>query len=640
MQARQAKGPLQSLLSLLASMPFAIAILAFVAVASIIGTILQQNESIPNYVVHFGPFWAHFFLDLGLDGIYRSHWFLLLLAFLVLSTALCLARNGPKLVREIGSKPDPRLFQVVYWPHRYTFTVSASAMETQALLMNFLEKKGFWTITREGEKDFGIAAKSKGLTRLGYLATHLAIVLICLGGLIDANPILKVFEILGRNAPSPSAAIEATAVPRQSLLDESNPAFRASILLPEGSTTQYAFINRGNGVYVQELPFKIKLINFYTEFYQTGQPKKFASQIEIIDQERDLRLVKNISVNEPATYRGITIYQASFGDGGTKLEVLAWPLLDSSLQPLAIKGAINTMTPLQTGTIEWQNFRLYNVENVSSDPKHKKWQNLGPAIVYRWRKPTGEAIEYFNYMAPIEIEGRWYAVSGVRKAPNEPYVYWRLPLDGAHKVNTFMQIKASWQDSVLRQRIAAEVAEQSVQDDETQAVLSQSLASLMDEVMRHGLFPTLDAILAKVPEEEKEKLAAAYLKLLWQAVSVAISENHPQEAQDPRFVEDSLYALGQLSLYGAPFYLQLVRFEHIEASGIQLTRAPGTFMVYLGSFFLALGVFAQFFFKENTILVNFGAHQAIIGMAYDDKSLLLEIERLFGGLSWLTQNTS
>ena len=125
MQARQAKGPLQSLLSLLASMPFAIAILAFVAVASIIGTILQQNESIPNYVVHFGPFWAHFFLDLGLDGIYRSHWFLLLLAFLVLSTALCLARNGPKLVREIGSKPDPRLFQVVYWPHRYTFTVSA-----------------------------------------------------------------------------------------------------------------------------------------------------------------------------------------------------------------------------------------------------------------------------------------------------------------------------------------------------------------------------------------------------------------------------------------------------------------------------------------------------------------------------------
>ena len=637
----KAKKCLHALPNLLASMPFAIAILAFVAVASIIGTILKQNETLPSYVAHFGPFWAQFFLDLGLDSIYRSHWFLLLLTFLVLSTALCVMRNAPKLLQEVGGKSLQRLLDATYWPYRHEWSVASNDQPAlKQSLPHLLQKEGFLVTTQGCQDDYKIAAKSKGLTKLGYVATHLAIVLICLGGLIDANPVLKFHELLGSKAPAPAAAIEDETVPRQSLLGQNNPAFRASILLPEGSSTQYAFINRGDKMYVQELPFKINLIKFYTEFYPTGQPKKFASQIEIIDEERGKRFSKTIAVNDPLTYRGITLYQASFGDGGTKLSLLAWPLVGSGTKPLELKGVVNGMTALQGATIEWRDFRLYNVENVSNDPNQKKWQNLGPAMVYRWRKPTGEAREYFNYMAPIAIGNRWYYVSGVREAPNEPYAYWRVPLDHARKIDTFMQVKNAWQDPVMRQKIAAQVAEISTRDPETQAILAQSLSTLMSAIMQQGLLPTLDGVLEKAPATEKEGLASAYLKLLWQTVAISLEQNGREEAKDAPFIEDCLYALGQLPLYGMPFYLQLDRFEQVQASGIQLTRAPGTFMVYLGAFFLVLGVFAQFFLTENCLLVILSDHKAMIHMAVEDQYLLQKIKRLLGEPSWPIQNTS
>ena len=39
------------------SMNLAITLLVVVAVASAIGTVLQQNQAYPDYVLKFGPFW-------------------------------------------------------------------------------------------------------------------------------------------------------------------------------------------------------------------------------------------------------------------------------------------------------------------------------------------------------------------------------------------------------------------------------------------------------------------------------------------------------------------------------------------------------------------------------------------------------
>ena len=47
---------LRSVVELLSSMRFAIALLTVICIASVIGTVLKQHEPVNNYVNQFGPF--------------------------------------------------------------------------------------------------------------------------------------------------------------------------------------------------------------------------------------------------------------------------------------------------------------------------------------------------------------------------------------------------------------------------------------------------------------------------------------------------------------------------------------------------------------------------------------------------------
>ena len=63
---------LRDAVELLSSMRFAITLLTVIAIASVIGTVLKQNEPYPNYVNQFGPFWADLFHALSLQKVYSS----------------------------------------------------------------------------------------------------------------------------------------------------------------------------------------------------------------------------------------------------------------------------------------------------------------------------------------------------------------------------------------------------------------------------------------------------------------------------------------------------------------------------------------------------------------------------------------
>ena len=58
--------PMRRVIELMSSMRFAIALLVILAIASIIGTVLTQDDPYPNYVNQFGPFWADIFRSLSL----------------------------------------------------------------------------------------------------------------------------------------------------------------------------------------------------------------------------------------------------------------------------------------------------------------------------------------------------------------------------------------------------------------------------------------------------------------------------------------------------------------------------------------------------------------------------------------------
>ncbi|HEY7805346.1 MAG TPA: cytochrome c biogenesis protein ResB, partial [Orrella sp.] len=92
-----ARITVSSLIELLGSMRFAISLLVIICVASVIGTVIPQNRPENTYIDMFGPFWFEVLQKFDVWSIYNSTWFIVIMAFLVTSTSICLIRNTPKM---------------------------------------------------------------------------------------------------------------------------------------------------------------------------------------------------------------------------------------------------------------------------------------------------------------------------------------------------------------------------------------------------------------------------------------------------------------------------------------------------------------------------------------------------------------
>jgi cytochrome c biogenesis protein len=200
------------------------------------------------------------------------------------------------------------------------------------------------------------------------LAAHSSIVLIALGGLADGDLIVRAQMAWQNKTPFTGGGLIAE-VPEQHRLGPSNPTFRANLLVPEGSTAGTAILSQPEGVVLQDLPFGVELKNFVVEYYPTGMPRLFASDIVIHDPQRGTQTPARVEVNHPVTYDGIQIFQSSFDDGGSKLQLAAVPLL-SDRGGFEIDGTVGGSTPLRRGeqtlSAEWTGLRVINVENVAA----------------------------------------------------------------------------------------------------------------------------------------------------------------------------------------------------------------------------------------------------------------------------------
>eukprot|EP01036_Dinobryon_divergens_P019576 gene19576-26744_t len=163
-----------------------------------------------------------------------------------------------------------------------------------------------------------VAARAGGAHKLGYIAAHSAIVLVCIGGLLDGDLIVRAQTWFNGKSVFTGGGMIADVAPEHRL-SASNPTFRGNILVPEGGQGSVAILNQADGVLLQELPFSIELKKFIVDYYSTGMPKLFASEVVLHDRETGEQVPARIEVNHPASYKGVEIYQSSFDDGGSKV---------------------------------------------------------------------------------------------------------------------------------------------------------------------------------------------------------------------------------------------------------------------------------------------------------------------------------
>jgi cytochrome c biogenesis protein len=647
-------GRLHGALELLASMRFAIALLTIICVASVIGTVVKQHEPYPNYVNQFGPFWAQVFDSLKLYSVYSAWWFLLILAFLVISTSLCIARNTPKILSDLKQYKENIREQALQAFHHKAQGQWDEAPAQAAQRVGQLLATGGWKVrlqsrqTSQGE-GWMIAAKAGAANKLGYIAAHSAIVLICIGGLLDGDLFVRAQTWMGGKSVYTGGGL-ISQVPEQHRLSERNPAFRGNLMVAEGTASSTAILSQSDGVLLQELPFAVELKKFIVEYYSTGMPKLFASDIVIYDKATGEKKEARVEVNHPASFKGVEIYQSSFDDGGSEVTLGAVPMGQAS-KPFEVKGTIGSSTELTNGqdklTLEFTGLRVINVENMAGNKAatdvravnlrssiearlgsadktvtQRDLRNVGPSVSYKLRDAAGQAREYNNYMLPVDTgDGVRVFLLGMRESPSEPYRYLRLPVDENDSLEGFVRLRDALGNPGMRALAIDRYAAKAVDPKrpELRGQLAQSaqralgLYAGQEEVAGKkvwGLQALADFLDVNVPEAERGRAGEMFVRILngvlYELDALARERAGVKplpESAVQAFMTQSVISLGDAPLYPAPMALMLKDFKQVQASVFQVARAPGKTVVYLGCALLILGVFAMLYIRERRLWI-------------------------------------
>jgi cytochrome c biogenesis protein len=651
---RRRRSTSRVLLEFLGSMRLAIILLVVLAVASVIGTVLQQNEPYADYRIEFGAFWFEVFRVLGLYNVYSASWFLAILVFLVVSTLVCVSRHIPSVWREMTRyRERMRVSSLTALRNHRRWQLDVPAETAASAVDGVLGRAGYRQRTGERGETRVTAAMKGRANRLGYLMTHLAIVVIGIGALVDANLGLKWRTFLG-DLNVVTANRSMSQMPPDSRLPVGTTSFRGTVYIAEGQSAGGVFLPVRDGHVLQDLPFQIALKDFRIRHYDSGQPKSFESDLVIRDERLEQPLEKTISVNDPLHYRGYAIYQADFNDGGSRLDMRLWPLRGPS-EGTAIEGRVGEQIEVTVNdtqrTIELTDFSLFNVRperasddgSTSRDPRdvdqRGEFRNVGPSFKYKLRQPSGEAREFHNYLTPLRLDGASYYLSGVRTSPGEPFRYLRIPADQQGSPALFMALLDRLNRPAQVRQAAEQAARQLLRryqgegaDDLVRRVAGT--AEGMIERLRRGGFGAVEEHLTSqfggenVSNKRRETLVRFSRTVLQRTLMQLYRESLASERdvstaalqldqRDRRFFADALEAVSGLATYREPFWLQLKSFEHIQASGLQITRSPGKDVVYAGFGLLIGGVFVMFYVPHRRIwaLVIPGADKTEVVLA-------------------------
>jgi cytochrome c biogenesis protein len=403
----------------------------------------------------------------------------------------------------------------------------------------------------------------------------------------------------------------------------------------------------------------VELKKFVVEYYSTGMPKLFASDIVIHDKETGEKIPARVEVNHPASHRGIEIYQSSFDDGGSTVHFKAIPM-QAKTKTFDLQGVIGGVSQLVRGaapgseqlTVEYTGLRVINVENFAAEglsgadvrkvdlrtsidaslgaanksTNKKDLRNVGPSVSYKLRDAAGQAREFNNYMLPVDMgEGVPVFLLGMRESPSEPLRYLRVPADATGSMDDFMRMRYALLDPVLRDKAVKRYAAKAVdaRNPELAKQLGASAARALSLFAGDGgaggarpaagLQTVADFIEANVPESERNKAGEVLIRILNGALyelaqitredaglSALVADERTQ-----MFMTQAVLALSEAPLYPAPVALQLTDFTQVQASVFQVARAPGKTVVYLGCALLILGVFAMLYIRERRLWIWF-----------------------------------
>ncbi|HEY9646023.1 MAG TPA: cytochrome c biogenesis protein [Chroococcidiopsis sp.] len=295
----------RELVPLLADLRLAIALLLAIAVFSIVGTVIEQGESLALYQANYPESPALFgfltwkvILNLGLDHVYRTWWFLALLILFGASLTTCTFKRQIPALRWFS-----RTWNFYTQPRQFQKLALSAELPGTALtaLTPLLEKQRY----RIFQRDNTIYAQKGVVGRIGPIIVHVGMLVILAGAIVGSMT-----------------------------------GFFAQEMVPSGNTFQVQNIFDAGPWAQSQIPkdWSVKVNRFWIDYSPEGAIDQFYSDLSVLDQAGNEVKRKTIHVNEPLRYRGVTMYQADWAIAGIRLRFNNSPVLQLPMAPLNASG--------------------------------------------------------------------------------------------------------------------------------------------------------------------------------------------------------------------------------------------------------------------------------------------------------------
>ncbi len=263
--------------------------LVVLALTSIIGTIVLQNGTEEEYIKFYGHGWYNLIKTFNFNDMYHAWWFLGLIVILCINIIVCSIERLSNTWKIIFPK------KITYHPDRFRKLKNREAVVVEKTTADltlesekYLQKKIGPVLKEETGNSIFLYTEKGRWTRLGVYVVHTSLLLLFLGALIGA--------VFG---------------------------FKANLNLDEGITADSAMLIDAKTPV--KLGFSIRCNDFNVKFYDTGAPEEFRSNLTIIEDGKEV-LTQDILVNHPLRYKGINIFQSSYGSAApdsVSLEIIS-----------------------------------------------------------------------------------------------------------------------------------------------------------------------------------------------------------------------------------------------------------------------------------------------------------------------------
>ncbi|MBN1104944.1 MAG: cytochrome c biogenesis protein ResB [Deltaproteobacteria bacterium] len=361
------------------SIRLTIALLILLAVSSVAGTLIPQQEEASRLVHTWSPGLVQFLDALQIFDVYHSVWFRIIIAALALNLIVCSLDRLPHTWKRYKAREKvdrTRIFENL--PLHRTLSAAGPKEQLTGRIEVWIRRRyGKVAVKTDRQEDFVFAEKSR-YAHFGVYLVHLSVLLILVGGIVGS--------LLG---------------------------FEAFVNIPEGATIDTVFLRKKGAP--KGLGFSVRCERFSVDFYPNRAPKEYRSDLTFLTNGREA-LKSPLLVNHPITFQGITFYQASYGTiaGDRILLRLTKKAPEKEDSRLEMRKGESLELPDKSALIELLDLR--------SD-----FMRLGPAAQIRVKPVSGEELRFWVFQNRDAIRERFpgFFARSPRFNPEafEPYVF-------------------------------------------------------------------------------------------------------------------------------------------------------------------------------------------------------------------------